>query len=156
MTMIKHETGEPCGGCGSQSGQHHAPECPSVNAFRAGRIPAKGGQQARRAAILCQNARFRLYLDHTQRRRHGLSVTDLPDGTHTEQDAADAVRRACGVGSRAEIDHDDEARAMLDRIVADYQRWERQQRRAVSPVGDNREISAMGDKAQPQQQERCL
>lgn len=118
----------------------------------------KGGQQARRAAMLCQNARFRLYLDHIQRRRHVMSLADLPDGTHTERDAADAIRRACGVGSRAEIDHSDEARAMLDRIVADYQRWERQQRRAVSPAGDNREISAMGDNApsQPQQQERYL
>ncbi|WP_369335699.1 hypothetical protein [Halomonas sp. ND22Bw] len=118
----------------------------------------KGGQQARRAAMLCQNARFRLYLDQTQRRRNRLSLSDLPDGTHAEQDAADAIRRACGVGSRAEIDHSDEARAMLDRIVADYQRWERQQLRAVSPTGDNREISPMGDKApsQPQQQERYL
>ncbi|PSJ23827.1 hypothetical protein CVH10_01655 [Halomonas sp. ND22Bw] len=108
--------------------------------------------------MLCQNARFRLYLDQTQRRRNRLSLSDLPDGTHAEQDAADAIRRACGVGSRAEIDHSDEARAMLDRIVADYQRWERQQLRAVSPTGDNREISPMGDKApsQPQQQERYL
>ncbi|KGE78259.1 hypothetical protein FP66_04480 [Halomonas salina] len=118
----------------------------------------KGGQQARRAAMLCQNARFCLYLDQTQRRRNGLSLADLPDGTHAERDAADSIRRACGVGSRAEIDHDDEARAMLDRIVADYQRWERQQRRAVSPAGDNRQISPMGDKAaaQTQQQERHL
>lgn len=118
----------------------------------------KGGQQARRAAMLCQNARFRLYLDHIQRRRNRMTPTDLPDGTHAEQDAADAIRRACGVGSRAEIDHSDEARAMLDRIVADYQRWERQQRRAASPTEDNRQISPMGDKAaaQTQQQERHL
>ncbi len=90
----------------------------------------KGGQQARRAALLCQNARFRLYLDHRRRHAHGLSTAQLPDGTHTVEDAADFLRQACGVRSRAEIDHRDTARAMLDRVVADYQRWERQQRRA--------------------------
>ncbi|RTR01959.1 hypothetical protein [Halomonas nitroreducens] len=90
----------------------------------------KGGPQARRAAILCQNPRFRLYLDRRRRCQHGMAEGQLPDGTHTEQDAADAIRLACGVASRAEIDHSASARAMLDRIVADYQRWERQQRRA--------------------------
>lgn len=30
----------PCSACGSTPGQHHAPECPRVNAFQAGRIPA--------------------------------------------------------------------------------------------------------------------
>lgn len=91
----------------------------------------KGGQQARRAALLGQNPRFRLYLDDRRRRAHELSCAQLPDGTHSEQDAADFIREACGVGSRAEIDHNGAARAMLDRIVADYQRWERQQRRGV-------------------------
>nr|WP_248287583.1 MULTISPECIES: adenylosuccinate synthase [Chromohalobacter] len=28
----------PCDGCGSSHGEHHAPECPSVDAFAAGRI----------------------------------------------------------------------------------------------------------------------
>lgn len=88
----------------------------------------KGGQQARRAALLGQNPRFRLYLDDRRRRAHGLSAAQLPDGTHSAEDAADFIRQACGVTSRAEIDHSETARAMLDRIVADYQRWERQQR----------------------------
>ncbi|GHA85273.1 hypothetical protein [Modicisalibacter luteus] len=90
----------------------------------------KGGAQSRRAALLGTNERFRLYLDHRCRHGHGLSETQLPDGTHTEQDVADFLRKACGVKSRAEIDYNDRARAMLDRIVADYQRWERAQRRA--------------------------
>lgn len=30
--------GVPCTGCGSRIGQHHAPECPNINAFTAGRI----------------------------------------------------------------------------------------------------------------------
>ncbi|SHK37121.1 hypothetical protein [Halomonas caseinilytica] len=29
-----------CQACGSVPGQHHSPECPAVNAFQAGRIPA--------------------------------------------------------------------------------------------------------------------
>ena len=92
----------------------------------------KGGPQARRAALLCQNARFRLYLDHRRRQVNGLAVSALPDGTHTAEDAADFIRHACGVTTRAllDADHHQEARAMLDRIVADYQRWERAQRRA--------------------------
>ena len=89
---------------------------------------SKGGPQARRAAMLCQNTRFGLYLDQRQRTKHGLAPEQLPDGTHTPEDAADALRQACGVVSRAEIDHDEQAWQMLDRIVADYQRWERQQR----------------------------
>lgn len=31
-----------CPGCGSVEGQYHSPECPSVNAFTAGRIPYAG------------------------------------------------------------------------------------------------------------------
>lgn len=88
----------------------------------------KGGQQARRAALLCANPRFQLYLDNSRRQAHGFTPSDLPDGTHGEQDAADFVRLACGVASRAEIDHCERALGMLERIVADYQRWERQQR----------------------------
>lgn len=90
----------------------------------------KGGLQSRRAAMLCQNARFCLYLDQRRRQARGLALSDLPDGTHSSEDAADFIRQSCNVESRAEIDHNDSAKAMLDRIVHDYQRWERQQRMA--------------------------
>jgi len=86
-----------------------------------------GGPQSKRAALLGTNPRFRLYLDQRRRHGQGLSREQLPDGTHTEADAADFIRDACGVTSRAEIDHNPAAREMLDRIVADYQRWERRQ-----------------------------
>lgn len=88
----------------------------------------KGGLQARRAAMLCQNARFGLYLDQRRRQANALALGQLPDGTHTADDCADWLRRACGVKSRAELDHVAEASHMLARIVTDYQRWERQQR----------------------------
>lgn len=87
----------------------------------------KGGPQSRRAALLGTNPRFRLYLDHRRRHGNGLSTAQLPDGTHNETDVADFIRQACGVSSRAQLDHNDNARAMLDRIVADFHRWERQQ-----------------------------
>ena len=89
---------------------------------------AKGGQQARRAAMLCQNPRFGLYLDQRRRRANALEYRDLPDGTHTPSDCTDWLRHACGINSRAEFDHNDAARAMLDKIMADYNRWERQER----------------------------
>lgn len=125
---------QACTGCKARAGEYHDPECPAVNAFTNGRIQGnnsqvKGGQQARRAALLGTNPRFRLYLDDRRRRAYELSHDQLPDGTHSEQDAADFIRSVCGVASRAEIDHGDRARAMLDRIVVDYQHWERQQRR---------------------------
>ncbi|MGQ7253956.1 hypothetical protein [Vreelandella titanicae] len=88
----------------------------------------KGGQQARRAAMLCQNKRFGLYLDQRRRQANALERRDLPDGTHGPEDCADWLRKACGIESRAELDHNDAARAMLDRIMADYSKWERQQR----------------------------
>lgn len=89
---------------------------------------AKGGQQSRRAAMLCQNSRFGLYLDQRRRQANALDYAQLPDGTHSPSDCVDWLRKACGVQSRAEIDHDDDARAMLDKIVTDYSKWERQQR----------------------------
>ncbi|WP_447556406.1 hypothetical protein [Vreelandella sp. EE22] len=88
----------------------------------------KGGPYAKRAAMLCQNARFGLYLDQRRRRVGNLNEEHLPDGTHTPEDCADWVRQACGVESRAEIDHNADARAMLDKITADYSNWERGQR----------------------------
>lgn len=88
----------------------------------------KGGLQARRAAMLCQNPRFGLYLDQRRRQNNELTQAQLPDGTHTPEDCADWLRWACGVKSRAELDHVAEASNMLARIISDYQRWERHQR----------------------------
>jgi hypothetical protein len=88
----------------------------------------KGGQNARRAAMLCQNPRFWLYLDHRWRTRNALERREFPDGTFKAAGATRWLRKACGIQSRAELDHNDAARAMLDRIMADYSKWERQQR----------------------------
>ncbi|WP_243470335.1 hypothetical protein [Vreelandella lionensis] len=87
----------------------------------------KGGQQARRAAMLCQNPRFWLYLDQRWRAKNSLPVHQFPDGTFKAAGATRWLRKACGVESRAELDHNDQASEMLGRFVADYQRWERNQ-----------------------------
>nr|WP_273544576.1 hypothetical protein [Halomonas profundi] len=78
--------------------------------------------------MLCQNPRFWLYLDQRWRAKHKLSAGEFPNGTHNAAGATRWLRKACGIQSRAELDHNDEARAMLERIVADYSKWERQQR----------------------------
>ncbi|WP_136247951.1 hypothetical protein [Halomonas borealis] len=83
----------------------------------------KGGRLAREAAMLGELPLFGRYLDARRRRQHGMTEAQLPDGTHTSTDAADAIREACGIVSRAEIDHDEQAAAMLRRIVADFMKW---------------------------------
>ena len=52
----------------------------------------KGATLARQAAMLCELPAFGLYLDQRRRWRQGLSPAQLPDGTHTPADAADALR----------------------------------------------------------------
>lgn len=80
----------------------------------------KGGPQARRAAMLCQNKRFWLYLDYRWRAKHNLTQQQYPNGTHQLAGATRWLRTACGIQSRAELDHNDEARAMLEKVLASY------------------------------------
>lgn len=91
----------------------------------------KGGSLARQAAMLCRAPAFCLYLDQRHRQARGLPEEALPDGTHDEHDAADFIRHACGVTTRALLDapHHGEARAMFGRIVGDFNRWKQKQRR---------------------------
>ena len=85
----------------------------------------KGGTLARQAAMLCELPAFGLYLDQRKRWRESLSPAQLPDGTHTPEDAADTIRQACGVKSRADLDHSEWAGAMFRRIVSDFGNWKR-------------------------------
>lgn len=87
--------------------------------------PSKGGTLARQAAMLCELPAFCVYLDQRRRWRQGMSPAQLPDGTHTPEDAADAIREACGVKSRRELDHNEWAGAMFKRIVSDFGNWKR-------------------------------
>lgn len=83
----------------------------------------KGGRLAAQAGMLCADPDFGLYLDARKRRRLGVTLEQLPDGTHSPEDAADTIRQACVVTSRAQLDHVPDAAAMFDRIVNDYRRW---------------------------------
>lgn len=83
-------------------------------------MTAKGGKLARRAALLCQDSQFRLYLDRRRRAKFNL---DIPDGTHTEQDAKDFIVGACGITSRAELDHNPGAAKTFYDICNYYHRY---------------------------------
>ncbi|MEQ4541177.1 MAG: hypothetical protein ABN479_19790 [Billgrantia sp.] len=83
----------------------------------------KGGRLARQAAMLCQDPAFRLYLDRRRRHKLGMTETALPDGTHNEQDARDWLCAACGIQSRAELDHDGRAVGVYKRIVRRFNHW---------------------------------
>jgi hypothetical protein len=88
----------------------------------------KGGFHARKAAMLCQDETFRLYLD---RRRAAKFQLDIPDGTHTVDDARDFILQACGIQSRAELDHNHNAASIYRQIMHHFQRWQDRQRRQV-------------------------
>lgn len=80
----------------------------------------KGGHLARSAAMLCQDPDFRRYLDRAQSHKSGVHI---PDGTHTEEDARSLILDACGIGSRAELDHNVQAATRYRQIKAHFQRW---------------------------------
>lgn len=78
---------------------------------------------ARQAAMLCQDPAFRLYLDRRRRHKLGMTEAALPDGTHNEQDARDWLCAACGIQSRAELDHSPQAATTFKRIQQRYGKW---------------------------------
>ncbi|MEQ5834192.1 hypothetical protein [Marinobacter sp. NFXS9] len=80
----------------------------------------KGSYLARSAAMLCQDESFRLYLDRASSKKAGV---EIPDGTHNEEDARDVILTACGIKSRAELDHNFTAAAKFRQIKGHYQRW---------------------------------
>ena len=81
----------------------------------------KGGQLSRRAAYLCQDYDFGLFLDQYQSKRQGIKI---PFGTHSEQDRTDAIRNACNIKSRAELDHNYMAKVMFWRIEREFRKWQ--------------------------------
>lgn len=83
----------------------------------------KGGNLARRAAMLCQDTEFGLYLDRRARHKFG---ADVPDGTHNQQDARDFIVQACGIQSRAELDHNRRAAYVFNQIYRRFLRYKAQ------------------------------
>lgn len=66
----------------------------------------KGGPLARRAAMLCSERGFQVFLQ-----------------VATAEEAKEEVRRRCGVESRAELDHGADAAAKWDEIDHRYRLW---------------------------------
>ena len=66
----------------------------------------KGGNLARRAAMLCQERGFQTFSE-----------------TETIDEAASWLRERCGVESRAELDHDERAAAAFESVDGRYRRW---------------------------------
>ncbi|WP_280570660.1 hypothetical protein [Chromohalobacter sp. 296-RDG] len=89
---------------------------------------SRGGAVARQAAMLCQDAAFRLYLDRRRRHKFGIAARDLPDGTHNEQDARDWLCQACGIQSRAELDTKAESEHAFHHICNRFNRWKAKNR----------------------------
>lgn len=85
--------------------------------------PLKGGAYARQAAMLCQDEAFQLYLDHRRRYKHQLGESQLPDGTHTAEDARDWLVAACKITSRAELDSNPQALQTFRMIRNRFNRW---------------------------------
>lgn len=83
----------------------------------------KGGTVARQAAMLCQDAAFQLYLDRRRRAKHGMTESQLPDGTHNQDDARDWLCAACQIQSRAELDHNPTTAATFRRIRQRFLMW---------------------------------
>lgn len=87
---------------------------------RAVRAPAagKGAARAREAAQLCRIATFQEWVE-----THAGAV---PQGMTAEAHAAEYVRRACGIKSRSELDHNAQAETWFrTRICHPFQEWRR-------------------------------
>lgn len=85
---------------------------------------ARGKRWANVAGILCADPAFRLYLDRRARAKFG---QDVPDGTHTEADATDWIRKACKVASRKDIDGNPSAVRVMTSIRSRFEFWKNKQ-----------------------------
>jgi hypothetical protein len=76
-------------------------------------IRPKGGGLAQRAGIICNQPSFWKWL--------------YEDGYHclNQSDASIFVRNRCGVTSRAELDHNEDAGKLFENFLTDYEMWMR-------------------------------
>lgn len=79
---------------------------------------------AQRAAMLCQDKQFWLWLDRRQQIKF---KNNVPDGTHTLQDAIDFVRKVCCIQSRKELDTNPAAAQELFKLQSIFNKWKRGQ-----------------------------
>lgn len=87
------------------------------DAFNAKPEKPKGGKLAQRAGILCNEGGFQKFV---------ASKYDMPEhmGVNvTSDDAAEYVRRICGVSSRADLDHSNSGAQKFKDLEASYNAW---------------------------------
>lgn len=109
----------------------------------------KGGRIARAAAMLCQDEKFWRFLDSRRR---------VVAGTHNQEKARAWLVQACGVKSRAELDHNAEAAQMLRKIIVSFQRDLQGQAAAPQGAGARRQelrLPALLDAARDAPCMRC-
>lgn len=79
-----------------------------------------------RAALLCKDANFRIWLDRARSSKYGMNIED---GTHTEDDARQFLLDACEIKSRSELDNNQGAAAMFVKIEqAHWRYWQRKKK----------------------------
>lgn len=69
----------------------------------------KGAALSRAAAMMCNGAKFQRWVIS--------SVGAAPEGVSAQQHAAQFVRDACGIASRAELDHNAKAATLFHEAV---------------------------------------
>lgn len=98
----------------------HAVDLVGLNPLTGEAPVVQGGMFAKRAALLCQDPQFHLFLD---RYRSYIREIEIPDGTHNADDAREAILTACRIRSRKLLDHDLMAQGMFMKIVAKFNEW---------------------------------
>lgn len=76
---------------------------------RAASTASKGAALSRAAAMMCNGAKFQRWVVSR--------VGAAPDGVSPSQHAAQFVRDACGITSRAQLDHNAQAAALFHEAV---------------------------------------
>ncbi|WP_447578319.1 hypothetical protein [Achromobacter kerstersii] len=69
----------------------------------------KGAALSRTAAMMCNGAKFQRWVESR--------IGAAPDGVSAQQHAAQFVRNACGITSRAELDHNASAATLFHEAV---------------------------------------
>ena len=92
---------------------HAIPKEPDASTTPGSGPPPKGGTLAQSAGIICNDHAFQMFAASKGAQRNA-------DG------AADLIRGACGIKSRAELDHDHAAATRFGQLMERYRDWQKQ------------------------------
>jgi hypothetical protein len=80
---------------------------------------------SQQAGVLCLDEQFQRFLKGWSRGVDIFTINGTEDPIDGSADAAEVVRLACGVSSRADLDKNGEAEKIWHGLVADYRAWQR-------------------------------